>query len=105
MGLAEASNWLRRLDFDPEGFLRRRTWNLPMGAKRITEVIAALAAPACLYVLDEPTAGLDGVRRGKLAELLCELSQRRPLLVATQDREWLTSMGVMPLEITQGVGV
>ena len=102
--LADASNWLRRLDFAPEAFLRRRTWNLPMGAKRVTEVIAALAAPASLYVLDEPTAGLDGLRRARLADILCELSEQRPLLVASQDREWLSAMGVTPLEITQAVG-
>jgi energy-coupling factor transporter ATP-binding protein EcfA2 len=102
--LADASNWLRRLDFAPEAFLRRRTWNLAMGAKRITEVIAAMAAPASVYVLDEPTAGLDGLRRAKLAEILCELSERRPLIIATQDREWLSAMGVTPLEITQAAG-
>jgi energy-coupling factor transport system ATP-binding protein len=103
-GLADASNWLRRLDFAPEEFLRRRTWNLPMGAKRITEVIATLAAPASLHVLDEPTAGLDGARRARLAEILAELSQERPILVATQDREWLSAMGITPLEITQDAG-
>ena len=102
--LAEASKWLRRLEFVPEEFLGGRTWNLSMGAKRLTEVIAALVAPSSVHLLDEPTAGLDPMRRARLGQILHELAEERPILIATQDREWLTNMGVTALEIAQTGG-
>ena len=102
--LADASKWLRRLEFVPEEFLGGRTWNLSMGAKRLTEVIAALVAPSSIHLLDEPTAGLDPMRRARLAQILHELAEERPILIATQDRQWLANMGVTALEIAQTGG-
>ena len=71
-----------------------------MGAKRLTEVIAALVAPASVLLLDEPTAGLDRPRRARLGELLSELALERPIVIASQDREWLSAMGIPLTEIT-----
>ena len=70
-----------------------------MGAKRLTEVVAAVVAPASLVLLDEPTAGLDPSRRAALGAALRELAHHRPVLVATQDRDWLSRNGIPFTEI------
>jgi len=57
------------------------------------EVVAALIAPASLYVLDEPSAGLDPVRRSVLGSLIAERAAGSPVLIASQDVEWLRSLG------------
>jgi energy-coupling factor transporter ATP-binding protein EcfA2 len=97
--LSLAGKWLERLGFAPETFLRQRTWALAMGARRLTEVIAALVAPASVVVLDEPTAGLDLFRRARLGDLLGELARARPIVIASQDREWLWAWKIPVTEI------
>jgi ABC-type multidrug transport system ATPase subunit len=42
-----------------------------------------------LVVLDEPTAGLDEQRRTGLGRLICERAASVPVLLASQDREWV----------------
>jgi ABC-type multidrug transport system ATPase subunit len=80
---------LRRLEVDPEEFLTRRVWDLAGGERRLVQLVAALSAPASVYLLDEPTAGLDPRRRARLAGVMEEVSARTPILVASQDSDWV----------------
>ncbi|HKQ57420.1 MAG TPA: ATP-binding cassette domain-containing protein, partial [Candidatus Eisenbacteria bacterium] len=90
---------LTALGLEADPFLERRTWTLSTGEKRLVEVVGALMAPACLVLLDEPTAGLDLARREALAGLVLERARRVPVLVATQDLEWAASLGARPWTI------
>ncbi len=90
--LDRAGTLLEGLGLDPASLLRRKTWGLATGERRLVEIVAALIAPACLYLLDEPTAGLDPTRRAALQEVVRRISLRAPLLVATQDRDWLLEL-------------
>lgn len=91
--LGLARNCLRDLQMDPDELFARRTWALSTGEKRILEVVAALISPSCLHVLDEPTAGLDTPRRAALGRLITRLAEANPVLIATQDLEWLRGIG------------
>ena len=91
--LAAAADHLRSMDLDPERLLARRTWTLSTGEKRLVEVIGALIAPASLVLLDEPTAGLDGGRRAALARLVQRRAGDDPVLVASQDVDWVEGVG------------
>ena len=55
-------------------------------------IVATLVAPASIVLLDEPTAGLAPDRRGALAAAVRERSRSAPILMATQDKEWLSSL-------------
>jgi len=87
--LGEATRLLERLGVEPAAFLRRRTWSLSGGEKRLLSLAAALIAPTSLLVLDEPTAGLDLRRRASLAAIVGEAARTTAVLLASQDREWL----------------
>jgi energy-coupling factor transporter ATP-binding protein EcfA2 len=84
---------LTALDLDPDRILARRTWSLAAGEKRLIEVVGALIAPASLVLLDEPTAGLDAVRRSALARLALQRAASGPIMIATQDVPWATEVG------------
>ena len=88
--LGQATRLLERLG--AESLLERHTWGLSGGEKRLLSLVAALIAPAGLYLLDEPTAGLDPSRRLALAGIVEEVSGRAPILVASQDRGWLDGL-------------
>ncbi len=89
VALEQAALLLERLRPGSGGLLERHTWGLSGGEKRLLSLAAALIAPASLYVLDEPTAGLDPHRRLALAGIVEELSRRAAVLLASQDRAWL----------------
>ena len=90
--LGQAAQLLERLGLGAGGVLERQTWGLSGGEKRLLSLVAALIAPASLYVLDEPTAGLDARRRLALAGIVEELSQRAAVLLASQDGAWLDGL-------------
>jgi energy-coupling factor transporter ATP-binding protein EcfA2 len=71
------------------GLLRRRTWDLSSGEKRLVQAVATLIPPASLVILDEPTCGLDSLRRESLARLVEERAESDPVLVGSQDSAWL----------------
>ena len=96
--LANAVNHLRGLGL-PETLLRRRTWTLSTGEKRLVEVVGALIAPAGLVILDEPTAGLDEGRRAALALLVGARAASGPVLLASQDTEWVARVAAHRLEL------
>lgn len=88
-----AGKALEGLGIDLESWSARRTWSLSTGEKRLLEVVSALIAPACLYALDEPSAGLDPARKALLGSLIARRAASRPVLIATQDCDWLVSLG------------
>jgi len=92
--LRSAARILERLGYGATSFLGRRTWSLSGGEKRILSLAGALVAPASLLAIDEPTAGLDPSRRVALAGLIEESGSRRALLLASQDREWLSRLAM-----------
>src|SRR5437867_858036 len=89
--LAEAAALLKELGL--QALLEAKTWPLSAGEKRLVEVVAALVAPASLLLLDEPTAGIDPLRRNTLGHLVHERARKGPVLLATQDREWSEGLG------------
>jgi energy-coupling factor transporter ATP-binding protein EcfA2 len=91
--LAAAAECLVELGFEPAWFLAKRTWVLSSGEKRLVETVGALIAPASLVLLDEPTAGLDQTRRAALRELVARRAEEVPILVASQDRDWVEGVG------------
>jgi energy-coupling factor transport system ATP-binding protein len=101
VALDRARELLDRLGLPLDRLTSRRTWSLAAGEKRLLEVVAALIAPASLAVLDEPTAGLDPERRAALAHLVRQTSERRPVLVATQDRSWAHAVAASVCAIGQ----
>ena len=74
------------------GFFERPTWSLSGGEKRMLSLVSALISPASLFVLDEPTAGLDDRRRLALAKVVGEVARRSAVLVASQDDRWLDGL-------------
>jgi len=95
----EVETLLARLGFDPGALAIRRTWELSTGEKRVVETVAALVAPAGMILLDEPTAGLDARRREGLARVIRERAGSVPVVVASQDRGWLETLGAMRVEV------
>jgi len=91
--IAEAGRAFDRLGLPGRSFLDRRAFGLSSGEKRLVQAVAALLAPASVVLLDEPTAGLDPRRRAALAELVSDRARRTPLMVASQDLEWLEWAG------------
>jgi len=94
-----AAEYLQALGLEARSFLARRQWSLSGGEKRLAGLVGALVAPAALWVLDEPTAGLDPARRAALAALLKRVSSSGPVLVASQDPVWVNSLGARTFEL------
>jgi energy-coupling factor transporter ATP-binding protein EcfA2 len=90
---ATISQWLTGMTDNPSAFLDRRCWSLSAGEKRWVGLLGALAAPASIVLLDEPTAGLDMVLRSRVGEIVRERASRDPVLVATQDLDWVRELG------------
>lgn len=99
IAIATAARLLEQLELDANRFFDRKVWDLAGGERRLVEVVSALSAPASIYLLDEPTAGLDPRRRRALAEIVDHLAERAPVVVATQDREWALSLAAHVVEM------
>ncbi|NUN13056.1 MAG: ABC transporter ATP-binding protein [Myxococcales bacterium] len=76
-----------RLDLDLEGVGRRLVRDLSGGMRQKLLVAAALAAPAELLVLDEPTASLDTDARQRFYGLLDELPQTTTIILCSHRLE------------------
>src|SRR5207249_6196166 len=73
-------------------FLKRRTWDLSSGEKRLVQAVATLLPPASLVILDEPTCGVDERRKKALGRMIRERATRGPVLLASQDSVWLNQI-------------
>ena len=89
--LERAAACFESLGLSPATFFERRCWGLSGGEKRMVQVIGALIAPAGLLCLDEPTAGLDPMRRMALGALIARRAEKGPVLVASQDAGWISA--------------
>ena len=83
---------LQRLDLTPLARPGRRTWSLSSGEKRVVSLVSSLIAPAGIYLLDEPTAGLDPARKAALSAILRDIANDTPVLIASQDLAWVNSI-------------
>jgi energy-coupling factor transport system ATP-binding protein len=86
---AKATHLLRQLGMEPGVLLPRRTWSLSGGERRLVQLVGALIAPAGVLCLDEPTAGLDPMRREAIGRQISLRSKEIPVLVASQDVGWV----------------
>lgn len=100
--LGEAKEAFDRLGLPGLSFLARRSFELSAGEKRLVQSVAALVAPASVVLLDEPTAALDPGRRMALAALVSARATRSPVLVASQDAEWLGWVGARGQPVDAG---
>lgn len=82
-------------------FADRRTWELSTGEKRLVSIVATLLAPTSLLLLDEPTCGLDPARAQTIAGWVRALSERCPVVIATQDQAWIGQ--VRAIEVPLGI--
>ena len=90
---------LANLGLDPGVFMGRRVWDLSGGERRIVQLVATLAAPASVYLLDEPTAGLDRGRASSLGSVIERVADKVPVVIATQDFDWVFSLNARPIRI------
>jgi energy-coupling factor transport system ATP-binding protein len=87
--LARASRLIEALGLEPGAFLARRSFDLSAGEKRVLQLVGTLISPGPLWILDEPTAGLDPPTRHRFGRVVATLSEGGAFLVATQDRTWV----------------
>jgi energy-coupling factor transport system ATP-binding protein len=80
---------LDRAGLPPEGFAERSPLSLSEGEKRRAAIACILALGRPFLLLDEPTAGLDPLTRGRIAELIVgEAAAGRGVVVVTHDLEF-----------------
>ena len=93
---------LQRLGFD-EAALDLPVRKLSGGQKRRAALLRAVWAESDTLLLDEPFTGMDPETMKKAASLLKERCQRKPVLLATHDREAIEELGwpVLRLESEQ----
>ena len=75
---------------DLPGFEERITYRLSGGEKRRVALAGVLAMQPDALLLDEPTAGLDEEHRGRLLQVLGDLSQA--MLIVSHDTTFLSQL-------------
>ena len=83
---------LQRLGLD-EAALDLPVRKLSGGQKRRAALLRAVWAESDTLLLDEPFTGMDPETMKKAASLLKERCQRKPVLLATHDREAIEELG------------
>lgn len=78
--------WLREIRCEQEATAETQVSAWPRALRRYLAVMAALAAPADLYLLDEPTAGLDAAMALAVRERIKAVAARACVLIATHNR-------------------
>ncbi len=102
--LSRASALLDRLGPRTSGLLGRKSWGLSGGEKRMVSLVGAMIAPSSLLALDEPTAGLDPARRSAMMGVVGDMALERSVLIASQDREWLSAISARRYELCVEAG-
>jgi len=78
--------WLREIRREADAAAETQVSAWPRALRRYLAVMAALAAPADLYLLDEPTAGLDEAMALAVRARLKAVAARACVVVATHNR-------------------
>ncbi|MCI8336574.1 MAG: ATP-binding cassette domain-containing protein [Peptococcaceae bacterium] len=73
-------------------FLQEDLYTLSAGQQQRVALCMALARPAAVYILDEPTRGLDEENKAALKEILCG-KKDSALILATHDLEFAAAVG------------
>ena len=86
--------WVARhnLDISPSA-LRRPAYSISRSQRRALGVLALLEQEGALYLVDEPTAGIDGVELDAVRARLAALVLRATLVVATHNRRDCLTLG------------
>ena len=81
----------------------RHPRDLSAGERERVAIAAALAADPAVLVLDEPTRGMDPVRRAGLARLLrARAAAGRAVVLTTHDRRFAAACGAVAHELRDG---
>jgi energy-coupling factor transport system ATP-binding protein len=81
----------------------RHPRDLSAGERERVAIAAALAADPAVLVLDEPTRGMDPVRRAALAHLLrARAASGRAVVLTTHDRRFAAACGAVAHELRDG---
>jgi len=88
--LARASRALRSVGL--EGMEARHPRDLSSGERERLALASVLVVEPDLLVLDEPTRGVDPMRKAELAALLRAEAERRATLIVTHDEEFAAAV-------------
>jgi energy-coupling factor transport system ATP-binding protein len=88
--LARARRALRSVGL--EGFDARHPRDLSSGERERLALASVLVVEPDLLVLDEPTRGVDPVRKAEVAALLRAEAERRATLIVTHDEEFAAAV-------------
>lgn len=83
-----------------DGYEQREPLALSLGEKKRLAIATALATEARIFLLDEPTAGLDPRARRRLLDLLSRLEGT--VVVATHDLDAAIALGTRVILMDQG---
>lgn len=86
--------WVARhnLDISPSA-LRRPAYGISRSSRRALGVLALLEQEGGLYLVDEPTAGIDGVELDAVRARIASLALRASVVVATHNRRDCLTLG------------
>lgn len=79
--------WLREIRREEEAVAETQVSARPRALRRYLAVMAALAAPADLYLLDEPTADLDQAMARVVRERIRQVAAHACVVAATHNRQ------------------
>jgi len=86
-----------------EALADRHPRDLSAGERERVAIAAALAADPAVLMLDEPTRGMDPVRRAALARLLrARAAAGRAIVLTTHDRRFAAACGGVARELRDG---
>ncbi len=92
-----AHAWLEKVGLSES--LRKKPGELSGGMSRRVAIARALAFDADGLILDEPFKGLEDELKEKMAELISEYAQKKPVILVTHD-EGLKKLAANFIEIT-----
>jgi energy-coupling factor transporter ATP-binding protein EcfA2 len=108
-GLAESeidrrvAEALDRAGLPPDRFAPRSPLSLSAGEKRRAAIACILALGRSFLLLDEPTAGLDPLTRGRIAELItAEAAAGRGVVTVTHDLELADGVADRTIAMARG---